>query len=440
MEDIFKARSERILSIYREDQVEEMILEKANDLLEKGGKRAVIGERRMFGGRMYIKTTQGWKFYGKGGGKKAQEHSTSTSSNSSSHNKPQEVREGESIPENNTTSSTEQSTSQSEEKPKKRLEKKSDSKTQFLVDHYDKWIESYVSSGWGTDEKSKKLLTSNVKKFLKKDVESMNNSKDGKTQISSSDIDKATKIIADKILNKTIERYGERKHDWAETEEGKAEANKQQLEYSFYELLNDENNREASNDLYTSVAKVLQDNGVRLFYSFDFAKDMMDHDPAFKVGKGESRDDIYKHVRKEIIPRIEEMAGFAKEFEESLPQNYEDRYIPSINSYIHEEDERKKARKQQDKIMKDAFGISGKGDFRDSEEFKEIDKNWDGKNASELKKIFENKVNSVTKNKKYNELAVKDAVEVMMRDIVDRRSNQIKKDFFKKHPHKSFKK
>lgn len=93
MEDIFKARSERILSIYREDQVEEMMLEKANDLLEKGGKRAVIGEKRMFGGRMYIKTTQGWKFYGKGGGKKAQEHSSSTSSNSSSHNKAQEVKE-----------------------------------------------------------------------------------------------------------------------------------------------------------------------------------------------------------------------------------------------------------------------------------------------------------------------------------------------------------
>lgn len=315
---------------------------------------------------------------------------------------------------------------------------KLDSKTQSLVDHYDKWIESYVSSGWGTDEKSKKLLESNIKKFLKKDVEKMNDSKAGKTQISSSDINKAAKVIADKIINKTIERYGERKHDWADTEEGKVEANKQQLEYSFYELLNDENNREASNDLYTSVAKVLQDNGVRLFYSFDFAKDMMDHDPAFKVGKGESRDDIYKHVRKEIIPRIEEMAGFAKEFEESLPQNYEDRYIPSINSYIHEEDERKKARKQQDKIMKDAFGISGKGDFRDSKEFKEIDKNWDGKDASELKKIFEDKVNSVTKNKKYNELAVKDAVQVMMRDIVDRRSNQIKKDFFKKHPHKNF--
>ena len=93
MEDIFKARSERILSIYREDQVEEMMLEKANNLLEKGGKRAVIGEKREFGGRMYIKTAQGWKFYGKGGGKKAQEHSSSTSSNSSSHNKSQEVKE-----------------------------------------------------------------------------------------------------------------------------------------------------------------------------------------------------------------------------------------------------------------------------------------------------------------------------------------------------------
>ena len=50
-------------------------LEKAaNDFFEKGGKRAVIGEKRMFGGREYIKTAQGWKFHGKGGGKKAKQH------------------------------------------------------------------------------------------------------------------------------------------------------------------------------------------------------------------------------------------------------------------------------------------------------------------------------------------------------------------------------
>lgn len=46
----------------------------ADDFLEKGGKRAVIGEKRMFGGREYIKTAQGWKFHGKGGGAKATAH------------------------------------------------------------------------------------------------------------------------------------------------------------------------------------------------------------------------------------------------------------------------------------------------------------------------------------------------------------------------------
>lgn len=46
----------------------------ADDFLEKGGKRAVIGEKRMFGGREYIKTAQGWKFHGKGTGEKAKGH------------------------------------------------------------------------------------------------------------------------------------------------------------------------------------------------------------------------------------------------------------------------------------------------------------------------------------------------------------------------------
>lgn len=42
--------------------------------LVKGGKRAQLGEIRSFGGRNYIKTPEGWKFHGKGTGKKAQEH------------------------------------------------------------------------------------------------------------------------------------------------------------------------------------------------------------------------------------------------------------------------------------------------------------------------------------------------------------------------------
>jgi len=52
-------------------------LEKSvNDYFEKAGKKAVIGETRTFGGREYIKTSSGWKFHGKGTGKKAGEHRT----------------------------------------------------------------------------------------------------------------------------------------------------------------------------------------------------------------------------------------------------------------------------------------------------------------------------------------------------------------------------
>ena len=42
--------------------------------IEKGGKRAMIGEKRTFAGREYIKTTDGWKFHGKGTESKAQSH------------------------------------------------------------------------------------------------------------------------------------------------------------------------------------------------------------------------------------------------------------------------------------------------------------------------------------------------------------------------------
>lgn len=44
------------------------------EALEKGGKPAVIGEIRKFGGRDYIKAPTGWKFHGKGTGAKAKEH------------------------------------------------------------------------------------------------------------------------------------------------------------------------------------------------------------------------------------------------------------------------------------------------------------------------------------------------------------------------------
>lgn len=50
--------------------------------LEKGSKRgeAVIGEKREFGGRMHIKTADGWKYFGKGTGAKAKEHHKSKES------------------------------------------------------------------------------------------------------------------------------------------------------------------------------------------------------------------------------------------------------------------------------------------------------------------------------------------------------------------------
>ena len=48
--------------------------QQATEFLEKGGKRAQIGETRMYGGRQYIKTADGWKFHGKGNGVKAKQH------------------------------------------------------------------------------------------------------------------------------------------------------------------------------------------------------------------------------------------------------------------------------------------------------------------------------------------------------------------------------
>lgn len=42
--------------------------------IEKAVNQAQLGEKRMFGGREYIKTATGWKYHGKGTGAKAQEH------------------------------------------------------------------------------------------------------------------------------------------------------------------------------------------------------------------------------------------------------------------------------------------------------------------------------------------------------------------------------
>ena len=75
-------------------QVSKEELEKsANDFFEKGGKRAAVGEIRTFGGRQYIRTTDGWKFHGKGTGKKAQEHSAATSKHSETESAKMKARQ-----------------------------------------------------------------------------------------------------------------------------------------------------------------------------------------------------------------------------------------------------------------------------------------------------------------------------------------------------------
>lgn len=72
-----KSDGQKILeSIDKQDKVEKS----EQDNLEKGGKRAVIGEKREFSGRTYIKTQDGWKFFGKGNGAKAQGHHESSNS------------------------------------------------------------------------------------------------------------------------------------------------------------------------------------------------------------------------------------------------------------------------------------------------------------------------------------------------------------------------
>jgi len=74
MNEFQKAQNAKILSCYNTDETLSD-LQKAEILdIEKGGKRALIGEKRTFGGREYIKTADGWKFHGKGTGTKAQEH------------------------------------------------------------------------------------------------------------------------------------------------------------------------------------------------------------------------------------------------------------------------------------------------------------------------------------------------------------------------------
>ena len=49
--------------------------------LEKGGKRAQVGEIREFGGRKFIRTSTTWKYYGEGTGAKAQQHHQTSQKN-----------------------------------------------------------------------------------------------------------------------------------------------------------------------------------------------------------------------------------------------------------------------------------------------------------------------------------------------------------------------
>lgn len=72
-----KQQKERLLACYGETSdslVNKSVisaLNKAEEVeLEKGGQKATIGEKRMFAGREYIKTADGWKYHGKGAGTK----------------------------------------------------------------------------------------------------------------------------------------------------------------------------------------------------------------------------------------------------------------------------------------------------------------------------------------------------------------------------------
>lgn len=64
-----------ILASFKLDDDVAILLNKAEqDDIQKGKIAATIGTRKEFGGRPYIKTAEGWKYYGSGGGEKASEH------------------------------------------------------------------------------------------------------------------------------------------------------------------------------------------------------------------------------------------------------------------------------------------------------------------------------------------------------------------------------
>lgn len=63
-QQINKAISNSIGSTYALS--DEQLEKSANDYFEKGGKKAVIGETRTFGGKEYVKTDKGWRVKNKG--------------------------------------------------------------------------------------------------------------------------------------------------------------------------------------------------------------------------------------------------------------------------------------------------------------------------------------------------------------------------------------
>lgn len=58
----------------RKAQIENILGGNEISDIEKGGQRAVIGERREFAGRTHVKTIDGWKYVGQGTGSEAQKH------------------------------------------------------------------------------------------------------------------------------------------------------------------------------------------------------------------------------------------------------------------------------------------------------------------------------------------------------------------------------
>lgn len=72
--NFIQQQSKKIAKSFNTDPVLDELRKMEILEIEKGGRRAQINEKRTFGGREYIKTKDGWKYYGKGTGSKAQEH------------------------------------------------------------------------------------------------------------------------------------------------------------------------------------------------------------------------------------------------------------------------------------------------------------------------------------------------------------------------------